>query len=75
MIFATFQAFEIFQLLTILQLFDNLDEFTTVLSALPLSPTTSSVPSFLGAKSDDLVVFNIEVSGAAIHLKPWIKRQ
>ena len=75
MTFATFQVFEVFSLLTIFWLFDNLDEFTTVSLALSLPPTTSSVPSFLGTKSDDLVVFNIEVSGAAIHLKPWMKRR
>ena len=56
--------------MTILRLFDDLDESTTVSSALPPPPTTSSVPSSLGAKSDDPVVFNIEVSGAAIYLKP-----
>ena len=69
MIFASFQAFEVFQLLTILRLFDNLDKCTTISSALLPPPTTSSVPSFLGAKSDDPVIFNIEVSGTAIHLK------
>ena len=69
MTFVTFQALEVFRL------FDDLDKSTTVLSALPLPPTTSSVPSSLGAKSDDPVVFNIEVSGAAIHLKPWMKRR
>ena len=63
MTFATLQAFEVFQL------FDDSDESTTVLSALPPPLTTSSVPSSLGAKSDDPIVFNIEVSGAAIHLK------
>ena len=75
MIFATFQAFEVFRLLTIPRLFDDLDKSTTVSSALPPLPTTSSVPSSLGAKSDDPVVFNIEISSAAIHPKPWIKRQ
>ena len=70
MIFATFQAFEVFRLLTILRLFDDLDESTTVSSALPPPLTTSLVPSSLGAKSDNPVVFNIEVSGVAIHLKP-----
>ena len=70
-----FQAFEVFRLLTIPRLFDDLDESTTVSSALPPPPTTSSVPSSLGAKSDDPVVFNIEVSDAAIHLKPWMKRR
>ena len=74
MTFATFEAFKIFQLLTILWLFDNLDKSTTVsLSLLPL-PTISSIIKSLGAKFDDLVVFNIEISGAAIYLKPWIKR-
>ena len=75
MTFVTFQAFEVFRLLTILWLFDNLDESTTVSSALPLSPTISSVPSSLGVKSDDPIVFNNEVSGIAIYLKPWMKRQ
>ena len=75
MIFATFQAFEVFRLLTILQFFDDLDEFTTVSSALPLFQRTPSVPSSLGAKSDDPVVFNNEISGAAIYLKPWIECQ
>ena len=70
MTFVTFQALEVFQLLTILRLSDDLDESTTVSLALPPPLTTSSVPSSLGAKSDDPVVFNIEVSGAAIHLKP-----
>ena len=74
MTFVTFQAFEVFRLLTTFRptfrLFDDLDESTTVSLALPPIPTTSSVPSSLGAKSDDPVVFNIEVSGAAIHLKP-----
>ena len=75
MTFATLQIFEVFRLLTILRLFDDLDESTTVSSALPSPPTTSSVSSSLGAKSDDPVVFNIEVSGAAIYLKPWMKRR
>ena len=70
MTFATFQAFEVFRLLAIFQLFDNLDESTTVLSALPLPSTTSSVLSSLGAKTDDPVIFNNEVSGTTIHLKP-----
>ena len=56
--------------MTILRLFDNLDKSTTVLSALPPPPTTSLVPSSLRAKLDDPVVFNIEVSGVAIYLKP-----
>ena len=51
------------------RLFDDLDESTTVSSALLSPRTTSSVPSSIRAKSDNLVVFNIEVSGAAIHLK------
>ena len=59
MIFATFQAFEFFQLLKIPWLFDNLDESTTVLSALPPLPKISSVPSSLRAKSDDPVIFKI----------------
>ena len=63
MTFATLQAFKVFRL------FDDSDKSTTVSSALTLPPTTSSVSRSLGAKCDDLVVFNIEVSGAAIHLK------
>ena len=54
----------------IFRLFDNLDESTTVLSVLPLPRTTSLIPSSLRAKSDDPVIFNIDVSGTAIHLKP-----
>ena len=54
------------------QLFNDLDESTTISSALLPTPTISSVPSSLGAKSDDLVIFNIEVSGATIYLKPWM---
>ena len=74
MILATFQAFEVFRtFLTILRLFDNIDESTTVSSALPPLSTTSSISSSFGAKSDDVVVFNIGVSSAAIHLKPWMK--
>ena len=75
MIFATFQAFEVFRTFDNSSTFDDLDKSTTVSSALPPPSTTSSVPSFLGAKSDDPVVFNTEVNGAAIHLKPWIKRR
>ena len=55
-----------------------LDKFTTVLLALPSTPTTSlsSTLNVFGAdSSDDPVVFNKEVSGAAILLKPWMKRQ
>ena len=59
--------------------FLDLDEFLTVLlTLLPLFPTTSlaSAPNVFGANFlDDSVVFNIEVSGAAILLKPWMKRQ
>ena len=73
MTFATFWAFEVFWFLTIFQLFDDLDESTTVSSALLPPPTTSSIPSFLKAKFDNPVIFNIEVNGAAIHLKPWMK--
>ena len=73
MIFATLQAFKVFRLLTIPQLFDDLDKSTIVSSAVPSPPITSSILSSLGAKSDDPVVFNIEISGAAIHLKPWMK--
>ena len=73
MIFANFQAFEVFRLLTILRLFDDLDESTTVSSTLPPPPTTLLIPSSLGVKFDDLIVFNIEVSDVAIHLKPWMK--
>ena len=69
------QVFEIFRTWTIFRLFDNLDESTTISSALPIFSTTSSVSSSLGAKLDDPVIFNIEVSSAAIHLKPWMKRQ
>ena len=78
MTFATFQAFEIFRLLTILRLFDDLDESTTISSALPPPPTTSSfsaLNAFGADNPDDPVVFNIEVSGAAILLKPWMKRR
>ena len=57
MIFTNFQAFEVFWLLTIPRLFDGLDESTIVLSALSPPLTTSSIPSSLGAKSDDPVVF------------------
>ena len=74
MIFTTFQVFEVFQTFDDFSTFDNLNKSTTVSSALPLLLTTSSVFSFLGAKSDDLVVFNIEVSALGIHLKPWMKR-
>ena len=45
---------------------------------LPIPPKTSilSVLNVFGANFlDDPVVFNIEVSGAAILLKPWMKRQ
>ena len=75
MIFATFQAFEVFRPFDNSSTFDNLDKSTTVSSALLPPPTTSSVRSSLGVKSDNSVVFNIEVSGAAIHLKPWMKRR
>ena len=68
MAFADFSGLEVFQLLTTFR--PNLDEFTTVSSALPPPPTTSSVPSSLRAKFDNPVVFNIEVPGATIHLKP-----
>ena len=70
--FATDQAFEVFRL------FDDLDESTTVSSALPPPPTTSSfsaLNAFGADNPDDPVVFNIEVSGAAILLKPWMKRR
>ena len=56
------------------------DKFLTVLSAIPLlTPLTTlllSVLNTFGANiSDDLVVFSIEVSGAAILLKPRMKRR
>ena len=70
MIFITFQAFEVFWTFDDSSTFDDLDKSTTVSSALPPLPTTSSIPSSLGAKFDDPVVFNTEVSGAAIYLKP-----
>ena len=58
-------------------LFLDLDESTTVLSALLLLPlTTSLLPALKALKTtflDDLVVFNIEVSGAAILLKSRMK--
>ena len=60
--------------LTIILLYDNLDESTTVSSTLPSPPTTSLISTSLGANFDDPVVFNIKVSSAAIHLKPWMKR-
>ena len=72
MTFATVQAFEVFRL------FDDLDASTTVSSALPPPPTTSSfsaLNAFGADNPDDPVVFNIEVSGAAILLKPWMKRR
>ena len=52
--------------------FLDLDEFLTVLLALLLpTPTTSfSVASILEADSDDLIVFNIEVSNIATLPKP-----
>ena len=78
MTFATLQAFEVFRLLTIHRLFDNLDESTTISSALPPSPTTSlflALNAFGANNLDDPIVFNIEVSDAAILLKPWMKRQ
>ena len=58
---------------------DFLNEFLTVLLALPSPPLTTSLSSnlniFRAEFSDYLVVFNIEVNSAAILLKPWIKRQ
>ena len=54
------------------QLFDNLGEPITVSLALPPPPTTSSFSALnaFGANNpDDRVIFNIEVSGAAILLK------
>ena len=75
MTFATFQTFEVIRLLTILGFFDDLDKSTTVLSALPLPSTTSLVSSSLGAKSNDPVILNNEINGAAIHLKLWMKHQ
>ena len=57
-------------------LFFDLDEFLAVLSALqlPLPTISSSASSTLGVDSDNPIVFNIEVSGAATLLKPWMKR-
>ena len=75
MIFATFQAFEVFWTFDDSSTFDDLDKSTTVSSVLPSPPTTSSVLSSFGAKFDDPILFNIEVSGVAIHLKPWMKRR
>ena len=52
--------------------FDFLDKFLSL--ALPPPPTILLLlASSLKAKFDDLVVFNIEVSGIAILLKPWMK--
>ena len=52
--------------------FLEIDEFLTVSLALPPTPTTSllSALNAFRIKFDDLVVFNIEVSSAAILLKP-----
>ena len=56
--------------------FLDLDEFLTVSLALPSTPTTLllSILYAFGAKSDDPVVFNMEVSNTAILLKSRIKR-
>ena len=66
-------------LVEILAEFFDLDEFLNVSSALPPPPPTTSSLSALNAfgadKPDDPVVFNIEVSGAAILLKPRMKRR
>ena len=58
--------------------FLHLDKSTTVSLALPPLSTTSlqsALNSFRAKSSDDFVVFNIEVSDAAILLKPRMKRQ
>ena len=56
-----------------------LDEFTTVLLVILLSPSKISLSSALNTfgsdSSDDSVIFNKKVSGIAILLKPWIKCQ
>ena len=56
---------------------DFLDSDKFLLLALSPPPTTllSLALSFFKAKSDDLIIFNIEISGTALLLKPWIKRQ
>ena len=69
--------FSTFRLLMTFQIFYDLDKSITILSALSLSPSISlfSVLNISGADNlDNLVVFNIEVNGAAILLQPKIKR-
>lgn len=58
--------------------FLNLDKFLIVLSTLLLLFLTILLSPTLGAcrvKSDNLVVFNIEINNIAILLKAWIKHQ
>ena len=53
-----------------------LDKFTTVSSLQPLTTSLLAALNALKANClDDPVVFNIKVSGVAILLKSWIKRQ
>lgn len=57
--------------------FLDLEKFLTISSTLPSLPTTSLllIADALGAKLHDLIIFNIEVSGAAICVKSQMTRR